>query len=107
MYRKNDRKVDDKWRKGVRVAQSRPAIVGQTSTTTTLTGKELDQEFEADLSLRVRLAIPTAIDKKTRWLKCVILGRLHVLFTKYLWDEYGRDYLSNGQVNLKSTDTEI
>lgn len=89
------------------VAQSRPAVVEQTSTSTTLMGKELDQEFEVDLSLRVRLANPTAIDKKTRWLKCVILGRLHLLFTKFLWDEYGWDYLSNDQVSLKSTDTEI
>lgn len=48
------------------VAQSRPVSVEQVSTSTTLKAKALDQVLEAGLRLRVRLAIPTAIDKKTR-----------------------------------------
>jgi hypothetical protein len=45
------------------VSQSCPGIVEHISTSTTLKAKEWNQEFEADLSHRVRLANITKTEK--------------------------------------------
>lgn len=100
MHRKNDGKDEDKWRKGVMVDQIWPAIVEQTSTSTTLKTKELDQVFEAVVSHRVRFGGLIKTNKKIQWLKAVVLYRQPLLFTTYFWIEHEWDYPGNEQSKM-------